>query len=447
MKTILHVLRGATLAALLVIAVRAERPRVVSTVPESGANEVDPATPALRVVFDQPMNPATYSVVGGGPNFPELRGRGHWADDRTWVQPWSLEPARDYALGVNSARFTGFRNLAGEAAVPLPLAFRTAPGSTGNPPEADAGAVALQREAAGRLRRAIENDYSHFDRCGVDWPARFAACAPRLERAATARRFAEIAAEALAPAEDIHLWLRVDGIRLSPYRRRYAANFDLATLRRVVPEWRQRSRAVAVGRFPEGIAYVSVAELPAEEPAEIAPALDAIAAAAERRDALVLDLRANGGGDEGLGRRIAGCFVDAPVTYAKHVFRRDGKLGETEERVLAPNASGPRFRGRLVVLIGPGTVSSAEGFTLMLRQVPGAQLVGANTAGASGNPRPVDLGNGVTAMVPSWRSLRADGTPLEGVGIAPDIRVPTAPADFRGRDPVLDAALAALRRA
>ena len=100
-----------------------------------------------------------------------------------------------------------------------------------------------------------------------------------------------------------------------------------------------------------------------------------------------------------------------------------------------------RFRGRVVVLIGPGTVSSCESFALMLRRVAGCTLIGARTAGSSGNPQPVDLGNGVTVYVPSWKDLLPNGICLEGRGVTPDIVVKTDGKSFVNGDPVLEAAV------
>ena len=100
---------------------------------------------------------------------------------------------------------------------------------------------------------------------------------------------------------------------------------------------------------------------------------------------------------------------------------------------------------RVAVLMGQANVSSAEAFLQMMNQVPGCTLVGERSYGSSGNPQPVDLGNGVTAFLPSWKAMFPDGTPLEGKGIEPDIAVKATEAELRDRDPVLEAALKALR--
>jgi C-terminal processing protease CtpA/Prc len=91
--------------------------------------------------------------------------------------------------------------------------------------------------------------------------------------------------------------------------------------------------------------------------------------------------------------------------------------------------------------MGPVNVSSCEGFLLMMKQVPGCKLVGAASYGASGNPQPADLGNGVTVFLPSWRGMGPDGVCFEGKGLAPDVAVKAAPDALRSRDPVLAAGL------
>ena len=86
-------------------------------------------------------------------------------------------------------------------------------------------------------------------------------------------------------------------------------------------------------------------------------------------------------------------------------------------------------------------ISSGEAFLLMMKQVPGAVLVGAASQGSSGNPQPYDLRNGVTVFCHRGKIMTPDGQEIEGVGIAPDIAVAATPDDFKNADPVLEAAL------
>jgi serine/threonine protein kinase len=103
----------------------AKRPKVVETIPKTGAVDVDPAMKELRVVFSRPMASGGMSIVGGGPSFPNFTDDSRWEDDRTFVIGWQLEPEHQYWLSFNSGTYTNFRGANGEPSVPYPLSFRT----------------------------------------------------------------------------------------------------------------------------------------------------------------------------------------------------------------------------------------------------------------------------------------------------------------------------------
>jgi hypothetical protein len=102
-------------------------PKVVSISPASGSIDVDPATTAVVVKFDQDMGKGM-SWTGGGPHFPETskneKATG-WVDSRTCVLGVVLKPGKVYRLGLNSSGFHNFQNAAGEPLVPQTLAFAT----------------------------------------------------------------------------------------------------------------------------------------------------------------------------------------------------------------------------------------------------------------------------------------------------------------------------------
>ena len=56
-------------------------------------------------------------------------------------------------------------------------------------------------------------------------------------------------------------------------------------------------------------------------------------------------------------------------------------------------------------------------------------------------PNPHLLENGVTVYLPSWEAYDEKGADLEGVGITPDVVIPSADRDFENRDPVLAKAI------
>ena len=424
--------------------VRAEPPKVVKASPDNGDEKVNPATRELRVVFDQPMAPDGFSVVGGGPNFPEIVGKPRWADAKTFVMRMRLKANHQYHLSLNNDTFTNFRSENGEIATPYPISFKT--GAAKAPPDPAKDALERNREAAEELRRAINEDYSYRDLRGVDWDVAFKEAAPRLERADSPRTFAHEAAKLLAPAKDAHVWLKVGDEIVAPFQRNVRPNFNPRVLPRLVPNLKQQGTTVLTGRFDDGIVYIAVGTWAAKEPAALEEAYMAIAdAAATKAPAVLVDVRPNSGGDEILARQFAGCFVDAAKVYSKNTTRGGGQWSQVYERVVEPNKARPAYRGKVVVLMGPANMSSCESFILMMKQAPDCTLVGEQTYGSSGNPRPCDLGNGVTVFLSSWKDMLPDGSPIEGKGIPPDVAVKSTPPDFHRGDPVLAAALKVAR--
>jgi len=382
------------------------------------------------------MQAGSLSVVGGGPTFPKFVGKHRWENDRTFVWAWRLEPNHDYWLSINNDRFQNFRSTNGESAMPHPIGFRTA--------RAKRDDSADHAEAALILERVIDEDYSYHDLHGVNWNERFAPYTNRLGTAGSAREFARIAAELLAPARDIHLWFEVDGKIVPTFQRTAAWNINFRSLPGRVERWSRRNALVSTGEFADGIGYVLIRSWP-NRGEELTPAYEALESARKGGASLIIDVRANGGGSEVAARQFAGCFFERPVAYAKHIIRSGGQSGPPYTRELEPNKGYPTFTNRVAVLAGLGTVSSAEGFVMMMQQNPRCTIFGERTAGASGNPQRIDLGNGVAAFVPSWKQLNLKGELLETKGLEPQVTVSAKQADFENADPVLEAALKHLR--
>jgi carboxyl-terminal processing protease len=108
-------------------------------------------------------------------------------------------------------------------------------------------------------------------------------------------------------------------------------------------------------------------------------------------------------------------------------------------RTISPR--GPwRFSGRVYVLSGRGVFSSNESFIAAMRELPRGVIVGDTTGGATANPAPTTYLSGWKVWVSTWYATTADGEPIEGRGIAPDVFVPWTAAGER--DPVIMAAVA-----
>ncbi|MFO0792185.1 MAG: S41 family peptidase [Pirellulales bacterium] len=430
-------------------------PTVAKAVPDNGDIGVDPNLKEIRITFDQPMGEGM-SVVGGGETFPKMLGKPTWSGARTLTMRVKLEPNHEYWLSINNASFQNFTNSAGEPAVPYPIKFRTGRRKTkaadkGKAEEKDPDTAEkpneANRAAIEKLRAAIRDNYSYRDRLKIDWDELFKTNESTLLAAKTPAEFADLAATMLSKAQDKHLWLQVDGNTIPTFVRPSVPNANYSLLPKLVPNLTKYGKQVVSGRWDDGIGYIAIATFDyqrIEDPKFLLAALNAV----KDTRSLIIDVRLNGGGAEPLAAELAGHFVNERKLYGKDVYRDPSSatgFTSPKERWLEPKTSF-HYSGRLVVLSGPAVMSSCESFVLMLKQVPGTLVVGGPTQGSSGNPKPHDLGNGVIALIPSWKDMTPDGQELEGVGIPPDIVVNATRADFQTADPVLEAALAELRK-
>ncbi len=92
-------------------------PRVVKSVPQALANDVDPSLDKITVTFDRPMMGGSWSWTGGGETFPKVQTPSYDATRTTCTLPVKIEPGKVYWVGINSPSFRNFRAVDGTAAV------------------------------------------------------------------------------------------------------------------------------------------------------------------------------------------------------------------------------------------------------------------------------------------------------------------------------------------
>jgi carboxyl-terminal processing protease len=157
--------------------------------------------------------------------------------------------------------------------------------------------------------------------------------------------------------------------------------------------------------------------------------------------AVVLDLRGNPGGQGAMAIPVASLFVSAPVTLGTLKFR---DFGQT--MVAKPELGAVPFTGPVAILTDEGTASTSEMLAAGLQESGRAVVVGDSTLGAV-LPSVIEALPGGAVMqyvVADFKTPK--GVLLEGRGVQPDRRVVETRAALRtGRDPVLDAALVAIR--
>jgi carboxyl-terminal processing protease len=173
--------------------------------------------------------------------------------------------------------------------------------------------------------------------------------------------------------------------------------------------------------------------------AEIKKAIDAFKGRGVKR--LVLDVRGNPGGHAAMAIPIAARLVTAPVTLGTIHFR------EFKQTLVAnPEAGVTAFDGPVAILTDEGTASASEILAAGLQEARRAVVVGDSTLGAVLPSVIQSLPGGAVMQYVVADFKTPKGVMLEGRGVQPDKRVLETRAGLRtGRDPVLDAALVAIR--
>jgi len=148
-------------------------------------------------------------------------------------------------------------------------------------------------------------------------------------------------------------------------------------------------------------------------------------------DALILDLRDNGGGSPSMIQLITSYFFDEPVHLNSFYIRETDSIKQfwTTEYV-----QGPRMADvDLYVLTSHYTFSAAEEFTYNLKNLKRATIIGETTGGgAHPTERHVFPALDISMAVPFGRAINPiTGTNWEGEGITPDIEVPRGQAPTR----------------
>jgi C-terminal processing protease CtpA/Prc len=141
-------------------------------------------------------------------------------------------------------------------------------------------------------------------------------------------------------------------------------------------------------------------------------------------DALIFDLRQNGGGDPAMVALICSyLFGDKPVHLNDLYWRKENR---TEEYWTKPNVSGKKYNDKEVyVLTSNRTFSGAEEFSYNLKNLKRATIVGETTGGGAHPGDGFRLSDHFEAFIPTGRAISPiTKTNWEGTGVEPDVKIP-----------------------
>lgn len=161
-------------------------------------------------------------------------------------------------------------------------------------------------------------------------------------------------------------------------------------------------------------------------------------------DALIIDLRRNGGGSPQMVALISSYLFGAEKIHLNDLYWR--ARNKTDSFHTDPAVEGIRY-GKdkpVYILTSKRTFSAAEEFAYNLKHLKRAIIVGETTGGGANPGGPRRTGEHFLTFIPSGRAINpVTKTNWEGTGVAPDIAVPAdqalLTAQLMAMKPMVDA--------
>lgn len=218
--------------------------------------------------------------------------------------------------------------------------------------------------------------------------------------------------------------------------------------------WQKQPRAISFSLLKGKIGLLRINNF---MDADFREQFDSIYPAILGTKALIIDLRGNAGGNSGNGDHIlrhltSDTIRTDPWTSPAYIpayasWGMEQPVHKAEGGTMPPYTDRTIYDRPVAVLVDGGTFSAAEDFTAIFRGMGRGKVVGAPTAGSTGNGVGITLIPGVAyANICSKHDTAPDGTEFVGIGIVPDIEAAESYDSHFGKadSPVIKAALGAL---
>ena len=174
--------------------------------------------------------------------------------------------------------------------------------------------------------------------------------------------------------------------------------------------------------LPGNVGYINIRSF--YRPDEAREAISAAMQVLSNADALIVDLRGDGGGSPDTVALFASYLFETPGLKLFEIASRSGDVRpyRTETSPL-PNRN---ERRSVYVLTDARTFSAGEGLAYILQERRRAEIVGEATAGAANPGRPYRLNSDLQVTIPTGKVRSAvRGANWEGTGVMPDVAAPS----------------------
>lgn len=296
------------------------------------------------------------------------------------------------------------------------------------------------------LWKIMDEHYCFFEEKGVDWNEVYARYSPKVSNQMTSKELFDMCADMLNELRDGHTNLTAT-FNTSYYRKwwsDYPENYSARLVEEHYLNFNYLSTSgIDYAILPENIGYMRYGSFGYT----IGEGnLDQILFYLNSCDALIIDIRDNGGGNMTNVETLVRRFITEPlVGYISHKTGPGHKdFSKPYAYYFDPAESGRIMWGKpIAVLTSRGTFSAANNFASIMKLLPRVTMIGSTTGGGSGMPFNSELPCGWGVRFSACSVLDAEGNTTEN-GIEPTagcaINLDPAAA-INGHDTILDFAI------
>lgn len=299
------------------------------------------------------------------------------------------------------------------------------------------------------LWKEFDTRYSFFEIKKINWDSLNAVYRPQVTSQTSDNQLFQIMSQLLANLKDGHVNLASPfaSYNYNGWYARYPTNFlglNVVMHYLTADYGFMAGGLMRYGKVSNDIGYLYIGPNLMGDYNVWSQAIDVIIDSLKTMKGIIVDIRNNGGGNDGLGAIVASRFADQQRVYSYVRWRNGLKhsdFTDYQASTIAPQGI-RQFRGPVALLTNRRCFSSAEGTILMFHALPNVTSIGDTTGGGSANPIVLQLPNGWSYRVSRWIQYTAQKTVFEGIGLPPDIPVTISAADsVAGRDVILERAI------
>ncbi len=222
-------------------------------------------------------------------------------------------------------------------------------------------------------------------------------------------------------SKDLHLKVRFEPKRISHKKRMISDEKQLEREKRMAMQMAEINYGFTETKILNGnIGYLNLRLF-----ADIKYAEETATAAMNflsNTNAIIIDLRTNGGGVPNMMQLLASYFFDETPVLLSDFYER--QTGERTQLYSFAAVNGKRSSDKPVyILTSKNTFSAAEAFTYTLKHLDKATVVGEVTKGGANRTKRINLNDEFTISVPYIESIHPiTKTNWEGKGVQPNIK-------------------------